>query len=260
MKNNNSLISIITVVYNGAEFIEKTILSVINQSYKNIEYIIIDGGSTDGTLDIIRKYEDKITYWISEPDRGIYDAMNKGIDIAKGNWINFMNSGDLFYSIDTLSLIAPYFAESKNILYGDTVLNYGVNRISEIKAAREFNYIKYNIPFCHQSVFVNLELIKEQKFDLNYRYSADYAMFLNVYKNKMYSYKKLAIPISIYDMNGVSNGVNALKEYCLIANRYNPYSLASVYHFLRLTCYITKSKIASKLPRALITILKKFVK
>lgn len=76
--------------------LEKTILSVLNQTYSNIEYIIIDGGSTDGTIDIIKRYDDKITYWQSEPDNGIYDAMNKGIQKANGEWINFMNAGDLF--------------------------------------------------------------------------------------------------------------------------------------------------------------------
>ncbi|MCI5136399.1 MAG: glycosyltransferase [Candidatus Electrothrix sp. AW2] len=92
------LITVITVVFNGVQRLEETILSVIGQTYDNVEYIIIDGGSTDGTLDIIRKYEHAIDYWVSEKDRGIYDAMNKGIDLTTGEWMNFMNAGDSFFS------------------------------------------------------------------------------------------------------------------------------------------------------------------
>ncbi|MCI5150423.1 MAG: glycosyltransferase [Candidatus Electrothrix sp. MAN1_4] len=101
------LITVITVVFNGAQHLEETILSVIGQTYDNVEYIIIDGGSTDGTLDIIRQYEHAVDYWVSEKDEGIYDAMNKGIRLFNGNWINFMNSGDLFFSEKNLSETGP---------------------------------------------------------------------------------------------------------------------------------------------------------
>lgn len=92
------LVSIITVVLNGEKYLEETILSVLNQTYDNVEYIIIDGGSTDGTLDIIKKYEHAIDYWVSERDRGIYDTMNKGITVASGEWIELLNAGDFYES------------------------------------------------------------------------------------------------------------------------------------------------------------------
>ena len=101
-KETDTLISVVTVSYNAVSTIEQTILSVINQTYPNVEYIIIDGGSTDGTVDIIKKYADKIAYWVSEPDKGIYDAMNKGVVVATGEWINFMNAGDIFTDSDVI--------------------------------------------------------------------------------------------------------------------------------------------------------------
>ena len=113
------LISIITVVYNGEKHLEETILSVINQTYDNVEFIIIDGSSTDGTIDIIKKYEDKIDYWISEKDSGIFDAMNKGILASKGDYINFMNAGDFFTRINLVSDVVNILnSEEINLLYG----------------------------------------------------------------------------------------------------------------------------------------------
>lgn len=102
------LISVITVVYNGAATLEDTIKSVICQRYSNVEYIVIDGGSTDGTVDIIKKYEDSIDYWLSEKDQGIYDAMNKGIALASGDYVGLLNSDDMFADDDVLQNLAGY--------------------------------------------------------------------------------------------------------------------------------------------------------
>lgn len=113
-------ISIITVSYNSQNVIEKTILSVLGQTYKNIEYIIIDGGSTDKTTHIINKYINKIDYFISEPDKGIYDAMNKGIQVATGEWINFMNTGDCFSSNTVLDeIFKNSIPMNKTFIYSD---------------------------------------------------------------------------------------------------------------------------------------------
>jgi glycosyltransferase involved in cell wall biosynthesis len=116
MTNKKPLITIITVVYNGEKHLEQTIKSVINQNYKNIEYIIIDGVSTDGTLDIIKKYEEYIDYWVSEPDEGIYDAMNKGIGLANGEFINFMNADDWF--VDTKFKTVNNYIKFLEYFYG----------------------------------------------------------------------------------------------------------------------------------------------
>ncbi len=115
---NQPKVSIVTVVYNDAKGLEKTIKSVINQTYKNVEFIIIDGGSTDGTVEIIKKYEDYIDYWVSEEDKGIYDAMNKGIKAATGTWINFMNAGDVFVDCEVLSSIDFLAYQNLYLIYG----------------------------------------------------------------------------------------------------------------------------------------------
>ena len=114
------LISVVTICYNAKNDLEKTILSVLSQTYQDIEYIIIDGGSTDGTVDIIHKYSERLFYWISEPDKGIYDAMNKGMDRATGSWINFMNAGDTFCDNEVIKNIFGYNDLSDySVFYGD---------------------------------------------------------------------------------------------------------------------------------------------
>ena len=117
--------SIITVTYNAAPYLERTVLSVLSQSYPDIEYLIIDGQSTDGTVDIIRQYESGIAYWVSEPDKGLYDAMNKGLRRATGDYVWFLNAGDTFPSADLVQTIAQKIARRKHlpdVIYGDTAI------------------------------------------------------------------------------------------------------------------------------------------
>lgn len=171
------LISVVTVCFNAVKDIEKTILSVINQTYENIEYIIIDGGSTDGTVDVIKKYADRITYWVSEPDKGIYDAMNKGIRVATGEWINFMNAGDEFYSSITLSDVS--FDSNYLCIYGNALYYNDKEEWSVI--AKDVNSIRNNMPNTHQAFFIQMKIVKQNLFDLTYRYAADYNMVYNIF-------------------------------------------------------------------------------
>jgi glycosyltransferase involved in cell wall biosynthesis len=169
------LVSVVTVVFNAAEIIEKTMLSIIRQTYKNIEYIIVDGASTDGTLDIIRKYEDKIDYWISEPDKGIYDAMNKGINLATGGWALFMNAGDWFYADTVIQEFIDVNPDRVKNYYGDNI--YFKANISYIFTARinsRRDFLKHNT-FSHQAVFYSVELLKKSGgYDTSLKVSADF--------------------------------------------------------------------------------------
>ncbi len=189
-------ISVVTVSYNAVTTIEETILSVVNQTYKNIEYIIIDGGSTDGTVDIIKKYADRIDYWVSEPDKGIYDAMNKGIKVATGEWVNFMNTGDAFYSNQVINTVVENIDGGIDVLYGDTILKYNWGMIK--RKASQLDIIRKRMPFSHQSCFVEINIMKKYKYNLNYRICADYHFFYHLYLNGGH-FAYLPFNMSIYE-------------------------------------------------------------
>ena len=182
------LVTIITVVLNRKNELENTIRSIINQTYPNIEYIIIDGGSTDGTLGIIKKYEDYIDYWVSEPDEGIYDAMNKGVSLAFGQWINFMNAGDKFYNHEVIRKVFSFMVTEKyGVIYGDLIVNY--LKFKRFIRAKDIAYIKYGMPFSHQACFVKTRLHKQFPFDLSFKLASDYNFFFNLYKNWLQFFK-----------------------------------------------------------------------
>ena len=221
------LITVITVVFNGEQYLEGTILSVINQTYDNVEYIIIDGGSTDGTLDIIRKYEHAIDYWVSEKDRGIYDAMNKGIDLATGEWLNFMNAGDNFYCSKTISEISFSFLR-EYMIYGNAVLSPSGN----IQNQQDWD-CQFNKQIIHQSIFFPALFIKSIKYDCSYKIMADFDLvkfFLHTRKKNVCFVNKI---ICFYDTSGISSmGVdNYYKEFLSIAfkNGYLEYFKAFIY-------------------------------
>jgi len=184
-------ISIITVVYNNEKTLETAIQSVLSQTYENIEYIIIDGASTDGTLKIIDKYKDRIATIISEPDAGIYDAMNKGISKATGDVIGILNSDDIYDDEHVINETMTSFANNPNIdmVYGDLVYvkNEDLNKV-----VRKWNSLKFyknffedgNVP-PHPSLFIRANLYKELgHFNLKYKLAADYEFMLRAFKFK----------------------------------------------------------------------------
>ena len=182
------IISVITVVRNGRDVIEQTILSVLDQWYPNLEYIVIDGGSTDGTVDIVKKYSDKLAYWTSEPDTGIYDAMNKALEHVRGKGHLFLNAGDHFVGAvlsDALPIPSHLPVQKMNF-------------IGRIAPARPKDH-RQGIPYCHQGVIFETKGIR---FDTKYRIAADYQYYLD------HGYTKLpaadAIGHVYYDNTGLS--------------------------------------------------------
>lgn len=191
-------VTIITVTYNAQDCLEQTILSVINQTYSNIEFIIIDGGSNDDTINIIKKYESHINLWISEKDQGIYDAMNKGINLATGDWINFMNAGDIFASNNTIQQVFDNNYLEYDYIYGDRINKDTIGLYYE-KASPFFNHKNAYCPakgVCHQSTFTKRNIAYKYKYSLKYKIAGDYEMMYNIYiNNGKFLYRPIAVAI-----------------------------------------------------------------
>lgn len=217
-------VTVVTAVLNDAGHIEQTILSVISQTDIEIEYIIVDGGSKDGTLELIGKYKDKISLLISEPDRGVYDAMNKGIKYSTGDFVYFLNSGDVLLNPSILSKIKLEEIKERNaIIYGNVVVAYG--NIEALEKPRPFfnSKMKFKgIGICHQSMFFPGELIRNEKYDLSYKIAADYDLVYRLWrKGTEFLYRD--ITIAKYDWGkGISS---------------NPYKLLDVYRENARVCH-----------------------
>jgi glycosyltransferase involved in cell wall biosynthesis len=209
--SNKPLITVITVVFNDEKNLEKTIKSIINQTYKNIEYIIVDGGSTDQTLEIIHKYEDRIDYWITENDKGIYDAMNKGVSLARGEWINFMNSGDIFFDKETIAKINFDRDKNINVLYGDAETEY--TGFSKIYKAGNLRDLPYSMQFSHQSAFFRTAYHQQNLFTLKYKFASDFYLILQLFINNPDSFAEVPIVISSVSVGGISDKKTYLSVY-----------------------------------------------
>lgn len=169
------MLSIVTVVYNSEQYLERTILSILNQTFKDVEHIILDGNSKDKTLDIIQKFNDQIAYWKSEPDKGIYDAMNKAQNFATGKYIMFLNSGDEFCDNNVLENIFKINTTS-DVYYGDTLITDEQGnplRNRRLRPPQKINWkdFRYGMLICHQSIIVKRELSKQ--YNIEYKIAAD---------------------------------------------------------------------------------------
>ncbi|EKO3611306.1 glycosyltransferase [Vibrio metschnikovii] len=217
-------ITIITVCYNSEKTIERTIRSVLSQKAMNVEYIIIDGGSTDGTCKLISKYLDEIDFFISEKDDGIYDAMNKGIYHSNGDWLIFMNSGDSFSDKKTLVSCVKNFDEKKAIIYGDMISN------SRIVKAHPLSYLEKGIMIaCHQSMFFNRKLIgSELKYNLEFPIYADYELVVRILTKIPGSILYNGLVVANYEGGGVSDTISLQKRKDKYRIVYMYYGMAGV--------------------------------
>ena len=206
-------LSIITINFNNVNGLEKTVKSIISQLFKDFEFILIDGGSTDGSVDVIKKYSDKITFWVSEKDNGIFNAQNKGITEAKGEYCLFLNSGDCLVNENVLQNI---FSEKKSadIIYGDmiTVDEFGVKK--HLKMPNHIGVKRMLADtLWHPVSFIKRELfLKFGNYDEQYRIVSDYEFFGRMIISKKVPSKHVPIEVAVFDTSGLSSEMSKRKE------------------------------------------------
>lgn len=250
MNTAKPLISVITVCYNDVRNLERTILSVLNQTYSKLEFIVIDGGSNDGSTDLLTKYNNKITYWISEPDEGIYDAMNKGIYKVNGDWILFMNAGDVFCDIGVLENLSTLLNHHFTFVYGNTICDFSGIYINRVPAPLDC-ILKY-MPFSHQSVLIRSDFHKKHLYDTSLKIVADYNLLYHGYLNGE-KFKYVPIDISIYE---AEEGISSLdyRRRCIEYAQVHGYDKSALFRiklpFLIIKHHI-KHIVKSFMPRAL---------
>ncbi len=217
---NKTKISIVTVVFNGLTELPNTIESIKKQNYSNVEYIVVDGGSSDGTLGVIKKYANAIDVSISESDYGIYDAMNKGVALSSGDFVIFMNAGDEFYGQDVLSEVVSRADFNSDIIYADKYL-LGSRRNDGVIQSKAIDSIVYGMVCSHQSMFFRRSVLIDNKFSLNFGTSGDYELIIRLYANQ-YAFCRIPDLIVAYFQAG---GVSDTNRLAAITN-----SIKGLYH------------------------------
>lgn len=200
------LISIITIAFNNKTGLEETIKSVISQTWKDYEFIIIDGGSTDGSKELLESYSSKINFWISEPDKGIYNAMNKGISNANGEYLIFMNSGDRFSAPEMLEKIIPHFND-EDIVYGNAYYELANRKKYEYRIPSKITVGSLlKEPICHQSAFFKKDLFEKYgMYDERNKIASDWTFMMDLFIHHNISQKHINEFISIFEKTGISN-------------------------------------------------------
>ncbi len=221
-------LSIITINLNNYSGLEKTITSVINQDYQQYEYIVIDGGSTDGSKELLEKYCKKINYCVSETDHGIYSAMNKGIKKATGEYCLFVNSGDVLYNSNVLTDIVNQNLKA-DIITGNAFVNRNNKKPQLVKAPENISfYTFFQHTILHQATLIRISLFKKVGYyNENLRIVADWEFFIKALFLNHLSYKAINVTISVFDNSGISSQTEnfhiSLRERDEVLQKYFPY-------------------------------------
>lgn len=231
-------VSVITISYNNAEGLQRTIESVLAQAYIDYEYIVIDGGSTDNSHSIIESYQDRIAYWVSEPDKGVYDAMNKGIAVAKGQYLHFLNSGD-FYASDTV--LSSVFSKEYDVplLRGNQICDYGnrTERWTNLGNRQVTLYDMFVNTLLHQATFIRRDMFdKYGVYDDSLKIVSDWKFFFKAIlggEKTIY----LSVDVVVFEMNGIStnksHGEKHLEERKKVISELMPINLLTDYERLK---------------------------
>lgn len=228
--------SVITVCYNAEATLEDTIQSVISQTYHHVEYIIVDGASKDRTMDIVNRYRDRIAVVVSEPDQGLYDAMNKGIRLATGDYLCFLNAGDSFHEDDTLQQMVHsiHSLQLPDVLYGETELvdhEGHFLRMRRLQAPEHLTWksFRQGMLVCHQAFFPRRDLV--MPYDLRYRFSADFDWCIKIMKkSKVLHNTHLTLIDYLAEGMTTRNHQASLKERFLIMARHYGWASTVAHH------------------------------
>jgi putative colanic acid biosynthesis glycosyltransferase len=250
-----NVISVVTVVLNDVNNIESTIQSVLSQVECDIEYILIDGGSSDGTLEIIKKYQDKIQHVCSESDSGIYFAMNKAIDVAHGEWIIFLNSGDTFFSSTVVRDIFFKISLDVDVIYGQHVVKYQ-GCVTRKSIPGGIGNLWKGMFFSHQAMFARVEKLKKSQFDCDFKLASDYEMVSKLFHlgcNFLY----VPMTVAVISAEGISDTrrLDVFREYARISARYFPNKTHYFYFIWKWVDAFFRSLVKKMLPKKLILLI-----
>ena len=222
-------VSIITITYNNLDGLKKTRESIISQTYGDYEWIVIDGGSTDGTKEFLQEHADEMSYWCSEKDKGVYNAQNKGTSQASGDYCIYMNAGDTFYDKEVLEKVFSEVHE-EDVLYGDWAQVFPDGKKRYIEPSDSVDYAFFFVDnICHQAMFIKTSLLKESPYDESYRLYADWAKWTEfAYKGKTFKYIHQRICYFMMDGMSAENEENNEKERKRVIEECYPGSLKSM--------------------------------